>query len=262
MKMRSDQGWRKVAVYAATAGYIACLLLTAVFVGFRWVAVTSETATWIVSTRESALMALPLLAVGVAVFQPLRQIFGQPARWKAVKVALSALREQVFREEIDSGVPIHHHRVTLFKRTPLRLRICRFPWSGWLIPVERSGDGTRTTRTVFRLTDNPDLAEGVVGHSFYRETLLTVSGLPEITGESSTEELQEYARKTWCKLEYLKSRKPKSRSFVATRVLVNGNTWGVLVVDSIDPEPKTAPEFVVAYDLAARIVGAILARGG
>jgi hypothetical protein len=121
--------------------------------------------TW---AQQSAWISIPLLTAGLALMQVVRSMIGPPWVWDTVHYLLDKFQEHVF--EGQSG-PLHHHRVTLFKYTRRRLWFCRWPWSGWLVPVERSGHTTRRSHTVFLTPDDADQAEGIAGQTGHKNAL-------------------------------------------------------------------------------------------
>ena len=173
-----------------------------------------------------------LVTVGLA--QIGRKAIGPPRVWEAVHHLLDKFQEHVFRNQ---GGPLHHHRVTLFKYVPYRLRFCRWPWDGWLIPVERSGHATRKTRTVFRVPDNADYVEGVAGQVWAGNAALTVDNLPDISDCLSDSDLETYAQQTWTSTSWLRKKQQYARFFCGIPVEVKGKLWGVMVLDSRFPQP-------------------------
>jgi hypothetical protein len=91
-------------------------------------------------------LVLSLLFGGVAHLVLTR--VGDPVVVKAINVVLDEIRDGLWG---DLDEDVHHHRVTLFKRKPFRLgfllddggRVIGKPWSGWLVPVARSGYATQ-----------------------------------------------------------------------------------------------------------------------
>lgn len=93
-----------------------------------------------------------------------------PAVSDATNAILDEFQEALFAK---TGGDYAHHRVTLFKRVSWRATFAkdnagrlRWPWSGWLVPVARSGHGTRQTGVRFLCPDDTDHAQGVAGRAW------------------------------------------------------------------------------------------------
>jgi len=159
-------------------------------------------------------------------------------------------REEAFNIAEDDAV--HNHRVTLFKRSrliwwiwPWRSRYSpwgkmRAPWSGWLVPLVRSGHTTQRSRTVFLAPDDADNVEGVVGQVWARDRVIVVEDLPDLCGNATDQDIAAYALKTWVPDAWvrwrLRSGKQCPRSICGIPVEVNGSRWGVIVLDSYSPD--------------------------
>jgi hypothetical protein len=184
-------------------------------------------------------------------------------RWgyDAVKEMLEALREKGFPANTDQ---VHYHRVTLFRRKQWHLCWRMWPWSGWLIPVARSGHTTLNPRTSFLAPgDDPDKAEGIAGRCWSTKNVVLVPGegskilLPDLhaMGPKSRDTYApkiEYAKATFVSVDWVMKKQPHSRSFLGIPVVVMGEPWGVIVVDSQMPEIKRAKEILDCYNEIAR----------
>jgi len=172
-----------------------------------------------------------------------------PVVWSQVHLLLTELQKFAFKTELENAAPVYEHRVTLFRRG-WRLAPCRWPWSGWLIPVERSGHMTRTTNTVFRAEEASSKVEGIAGYTWARSAIVSVGELPDLEVEAlrrlepnlQTEAIDEYAQRTLVTPEVVRQRiaegKTLARSYCGIPVEVRGKMWGVIVIDSRNPEAK------------------------
>lgn len=181
----------------------------------------------------------------------------------ATDAILDEFREALFGDIDDDDA---NHRITLFKQVRLQPTIrsatgwC-WPGGGWLVPVARSGHGTKNTRIRFRSPDDPTEAEGIAGKAWARPMVL-VSGLPDLTDSSCSDSLESYAEATSIPVTWVQKRvrkgKPTPRSLMGFRVEdKQGDPWGVLVIDSRSPTPKTKvaqEEFNAYAPVLARLV--------
>ncbi len=162
-----------------------------------------------------------------------------PAVWDATDAILDEFQEALFAK---AGGDAAHHRVTLFKRVSWRATFARdnagklrWPWSGWLVPVARSGHGNRRTGVHFLCPDDTDHAQGVAGRAWARTQAVVVDGLPELgdSDERAQDEIAGYAQKTFVSEAWVVKNSPRARSLMGFRVEdARSNPWGVLVVDS------------------------------
>jgi len=160
----------------------------------------------------------------------LKKLLGPPWLWNTVHSYLDSFREEAFNVGLDDAQ--HHHRVTLFRYKPWYWHFRRWPWSGWLVPVERSGHTTQASISVYRAPDDADKAEGVAGMTWARRRIVNVSNLPDLSEDPSRDDMQRYAKATGMNLEVVKKKRPKARSFCGIPVEIKGEVWGVLVLDS------------------------------
>lgn len=211
-----------------------------------------------------------------------------------VGAALDKFRKECF-QGIPKKEPRDNNRVTIFKRvqwkwwmTPWKCLIWpwgwgRYPGSGWLILVHRSGHTTKTSTTAFLAPDDAPQAEGVAGLAWRGDDAVRVRNLPDLnliryvgTGRSiwysfrnrfnwpssasdrfaaDSVMVAQYAKATntstravW---QRVRSRKRTPISILAMPLETPDNQrWGVLVLDSsnavepIDTEERT---FRVAF---------------
>lgn len=217
--------------------------------------------------KKSAPLLVVVSPLLIAFFAWLKGVVGPPSIWKTVHEVLDQMQHRAFEERTE---PLHHHRVTLFK-------ICRWhwtfgqwpwlPWAKWLIPVERSGHATRLSASAFRIPDAADRAEGVAGRTWAMRNVVVVDNLPELSSVSRPEQLQDYARKTWVSVDWVrqairraKSRgRPIARSFCGIPVEVKGELWGVLVFDSCSKDMRVE-QALGEFKTLGRFLGKLLER--
>jgi len=185
-------------------------------------------------------------------------------RWgyDAVKEMLEILREKGFPDNTDQ---VHYHRVTLFRRRKWHLCWKMWPWSGWLIPVVRSGHTTLNHRTCFLAPDDdPDMAEGIAGRCWSSKNVVLIPDkdsknqqLPDLRDTNSKPRdpyasMSAYASATFVPITWVRKRLPHSRSFLGIPVVVKGEPWGVIVVDSRMPAIQQAQRILDSYNEIAR----------
>jgi hypothetical protein len=164
---------------------------------------------------------------------------GEPWRWNAIQVVLDRLRDNVYKQEFPSD-PYHYHRVTLFKHVPVSVGLRIWPWSGWLVPMARSGHTNQNVLSVFKAPDDGDNAQGVAGLAWTTKQIVYISELPEINDASSDHLLEEYAKATNVSVSFLRRRILKSRSnprsLIAIPIEVNNQVKWIVVLDSRNPK--------------------------
>ncbi|MCB9866898.1 MAG: GAF domain-containing protein [Phycisphaerales bacterium] len=177
-----------------------------------------------------------------------RMLIGDPWRNAAISDAVEQMRAVAFKSR-PGGT--HRHRATLFKARR---------WGRWkrLCIFVRSGHTTQGSRTSFKIPpDEPDSAEGIAGITWKENAVVAKSGLPDVVAESDDALKSEYARQTGVSVEWLNWRTYNARSFMGIPIEVNGALWGVVVLDSADPQgirPRRALECL------ARHVSCLLSR--
>jgi hypothetical protein len=175
------------------------------------------------------------------------------------------------------------HRVTLFKyekkctqRYPLwnlyRWHVANKEGkgknSGWLVPILRSGLHTKNTKTVFCVSnDSRQKTEGVAGQGWKRGAKLSLSNLPLITKSSGTTERSRYAQLTSMPddmvSQYANNDIPLSRSIVSLPLMdCHGEHWGLIVVDSTEPDGIDEQELDSAYRAIIEPMGILIEELG
>jgi hypothetical protein len=186
------------------------------------------------TSQQLGWVALPLLAVVSGALGLVRTYVGPPSTWKTLHHFLNVFREESFKNVKED--PEHHHRVTLFKYVRYRWWFCRWPWTGWVRAVERSGHTTHRRGIVYRAPDEADDAEGVAGRAWVTKRVILVSKLPDLHTAPSEEDFRVYAEQTFVSVAWAKKHRPSARSLCGIPVEVSGTPWGVIVLDSRDPD--------------------------
>lgn len=200
----------------------------------------------LVAAQPSAGWLVPSTAGVTAIAHGCRKLIGAPWLWEVVNNSLNTFRHELF-DHHPRG-PDHLHRVTLFRYRRFAIRCWCWPWSGWLIPVARSGYSTRNTWTTFRAPSEPSKAKGIAGKAFGHKGMLFVPAagekeLPRVVEGTKDKAIDEYARRThtdpgWVRARLKKRPEPLPMSFVGIPIDVKGRRWGVIVIDSADPRFK------------------------
>lgn len=167
------------------------------------------------------------------------RIIGEPWRWNAIQLVLDRFRDSVYLKSFPKD-PIHHHRVTLFKHVPFSAQINKWPWSGWLVPMARSGHTNQNSNTIFMAPDDADKAEGVAGLAWASKRTESISLLPEINSSIDEITLLKYSRATNVTPETIKvrlsKRRSNPRSLIAIPIEVNSRVRWIIVLDSRRPD--------------------------
>lgn len=173
----------------------------------------------------------------------LREKLGSPWKWDLVKNVLDNLREVTFKD-VASGQVEEHYRATLFKHVTFcftsRCWLFRkWPWEGWLVTVERSGQFTLRAREAFWAPDRGESAYGVAGRTLAIGETIPIVDLPDPADEK---QLDEYARRSFVTAAWVRKTQERARCYVGIPIEVRGKRWGVVVLDSRHPHPPNLVE--------------------
>ncbi len=200
---------------------------------------------------------MALAVLGLRITQEV--LGGRIANRGEIKRVLDSFQESFFR-----GVPSQDqfkHRATLFKA-----RKNLAGQAQYLKVFARSGTAYQKSRTWFRINDessHPSANEGVAGRAWFTNSQVTVTDLPlwsKAGNPSKDAECQRYARDGFLSVETAAQLEIKSRSISATVVRNRaGQRWGVLVLDSQEPDgiamtSEKDAMFSLVADLVARHV--------
>jgi len=196
-------------------------------------------------------------------------------RWihEQLQAIVDSLRDASFTQRARSNSPVHHHRVTVF-RWCYCWRLCcwgrkingkrRWPWTGWLVPIARSGHTTKSTNTVFVAPDDADNAEGIAGQTWSQNQVVHSGPLPLPADASDTQAIAAYAQGGYVSPQWVRNKLEKAlplpRNLYGTPLEVHGKPWGVVVIDSRnenDIDPRLVRD---AFRTFSRTLSAIAPR--
>ena len=201
----------------------------------------------IVHCQYNAWWIIILCTFAGGLSQYLNSHIGSPGNWRIVQHILDQYREEVFgKDENTKEDAEHFHRITLFKHFKWHCALVRWPCSGWVVPVARSGSRTKTKIQCFLASkERPDEAEGIAGQTWARNRIVMVSDLPDLSIDNPQEtDIIEYAKRAFVTKEWIRNRMRTNRRGLQCRSLlgicieVKGDPWGALVIDSRNPEPS------------------------
>lgn len=223
----------------------------------------------------SAAIVLPALGGLLGALQAAKKLIGHPNTWRQVQAILDQLQATLFGAKAKP----HEHRVTLMKHRRFVWRCGswrqtpwwwpwggRLPWSGWLVPISRSGFATKKTQSAFLAPDDADHAEGIAGATWQLSTtgvqLPPVENLCDLSEASSTDERKDYAARAYCSDSWIewvvRTKRRVARSYAGRPVEVSGRPWGVIVIDSRNPTLPSPDEIDKATRWAAKLLDAVL----
>lgn len=204
----------------------------------------------------------------------LRRI-GEHWVWDKLKYILDEFQKKAFPQLQHQSNSMH--RVTLYRHQQWRVlgrdvlgeRCCyirkktkRYPWSGWLVPVLRSGHKPLKTNAIFKAPSDKD-SEGIGGAAWDSQGVALKRNLQSISSKSNRTTKERYAKHSICPKEmiewYAGRGKSLPRSIGAIPVYVSGEAWGVLVLDSQDPEGVT-DEVLDNFTLTVGVIGQLLEK--
>jgi hypothetical protein len=197
----------------------------------------------------NALLTAVLVAITAGI--PLVQTSTRsPKKWAVIHDILNEAREEIF-----SGVagPEHEHRLTLFcwKYSLLTSPFFLLKWwktrkkfppihSLYLLPRCRSGKHTQDTKVAFLIRNENDF-EGVAGKCWFNRSTTRIQNLknPATMKNGPEAALSLYAKKTYIAPSYVQQKIDRNcalpKAMVAVPVDVEGQEWGVLLIDSTQP---------------------------
>lgn len=205
--------------------------------------------------QATAWLAIPVSMLSIPLLEGARATIGSPKTWRVVRDVLDQFRSALFSDAAEDHQ--HEHRVTLFRWVRWHNCFRKWPWLGWLVPVERSGHTTQKTNIAFLAPDDADRVEGVAGMTWSRRQVVIVKDLPDLASDKSDAAIENYAKNSWMPPATVRARLPRSRSLVGIPVEVRNEVWGVIVVDSRRTEIKQK-EVKKNYKLVARFLGKTL----
>lgn len=152
-----------------------------------------------------------------------------------VEKVLNVLVTSIFEEQNRAE---HVYRATLFLVKRSRCFGC------WLGATARSGHTYRRLTTVFSIDPEARAHNtGYAGECWRQsgQTIMSHRPLPDQRRDNlSGDDRVQYKMEGWLADEEFNALAVKSRVFLATGIKVDGVIWGVLVLDSTDPEALPA----------------------
>jgi hypothetical protein len=209
----------------------------------------------VIYIQQNTWWIILILLTAIFLIDRYRKIIGNPKDWGIIQYWLNDLREKVFSNCLDEE--LHHHRITLFKHCKFYFCNRKWPWSGWLIPVIRSGHTTQKSNSYFMAPDQADKVEGVVGQTWSRNVPVYVPRLPDLSIQPTEEKIIKYAKSTWVSPESVNKRKFPQRSYYGIPVEVNGKLWGVIIIDSYNAQLRLSV-IRKAYNNVAKVFDKVL----
>jgi hypothetical protein len=204
----------------------------------KWLA---QNANWATPAYQfltaAAPIFLPMAVILVAITSTVR-LHLVPSR---IDLAIKKLLDDFRTRALPVDDPQVTHRVTLFKHCRMHLPLIwrgHLPWSGCLVPYERAGEFTLSTRThFFAPKNNPDNAEGFAGIVFRNNRCEYRTNLPQLVVTSGGATRKRYADASGVDDKWVRRRMRKGyvfpRCFWGIPVEGEGSKlWGVLVIDS------------------------------
>lgn len=219
--------------------------------------------TWIISALQwqqgHSLILLTICASSYLITYIGRRQIRSPRLTKVLKNVLDDAHSLAF--PLHQGDPMHDHRITLYQRRnimymPLGKRdweekkwyqphnwwgTDNKPWSGWLIPIARSGHTTQKLRTVFLADKNRARSEGVCGQAWEIKKGIKVDSITAVNEKSKQGTISKHCRQSYGIPEMVQKRIEEGfngrRSIAAIPIIIDdGDVWGVLCLDSISAE--------------------------
>jgi len=150
---------------------------------------------------------------------------------RKIERTLDTLANRHFAKPDDEK---HHYRATVFKARSLPLL------GSWLGIVARNGDKYRRMRTIFSIDrENRDRNTSLAGECWWQggTIIRSVAAFDEESeGEERERAIQSYIKDTLISRDEFDAMAVKSCVFLLTCIKIDGKKWGVLVLDSTDPE--------------------------
>ena len=221
-------------------------------------------------------LLLYTLVIVILIYGPLARRAGDPWVWENIQYLIDGMRDHIW-EDFETA-RMDEHRVTLFQRKSFALFLRRpkssmlwpygrgcHPWSGWLVPVLRSGHTAQVSRSIFLAPSGgtSHTVEGVVGKAWSSKSTIIINDLKKIHQDSALTTKRTYATKTFCDVgfvdRYLAQNRTPPRSIGAIPIEVHGKIWGALVLDSQEPH-GVSNEKTNQFKLTTKLIGKLLER--
>lgn len=214
--------------------------------------------------RDYAFLVIPgiTILVGAATF--FKTHFGTNNTWNTVSSLLEEYKKAITEEsEIFQSEADYCLRITLYKYVGWRWAFCVFPFTGWMVPIARTGHTTISWRIPRFCTPvaSPDNAQGVAGQVYVQKKIIPVYDLPDLNTDTSDGAYKDYATRGFVTVEWLKKRQSHtSRALLGVPIEVKNKPWGALVIDSRKPDEIVTKEVLdtTQYKMLANVLGKLL----
>lgn len=232
---------------------------------------------WLIESLQDAALWIYLAIILTMIACFFVKKTGNP--WVSDKIKFILDQYQIKSIQKGHNEPQDHHRVTLFKKTVCfghRWRQCltqtcskKIPFLGdYLVPEIRSGHISQRSKTKFYISDKSSQTEGVAGKAWCTDEAVIRANLAPIHTPENENDIedkknraQEYAKATKCPehmlQKYIQENENPPLSIAAIPVRVRGQIWGIIVLDSQNPQGVTQ-ESVDHYQLTVAIIGQLL----
>lgn len=212
--------------------------------------------------------SIPFTSGVAAVATYLRTHFGTDSTWSLVTGVIEEYKRSLFDGQVGyENDPDYFTRVTLYKYVSWRWALCYYPWTGWMVPVARGGHTTHSYR-ISRWQaprDRPDKANGIVGRTYVSWRIEKAFDLPDLNNNVTHEDQELYCQqgcvdKQWVENRIKTDGACPTRSIVGIPIEVKGERWGVLVIDSRNPQEIQTDEVLKSREFITliKILGKIL----
>lgn len=258
-------GTEKIFKYVQVTG---TFLLT--FLGAALYAKPEEYTGWpnfkefLTVNQKYAFLVVPGISILVGTATYFKTHFGTNNTWNTVSSLLDEYKKAIVEgSENFQSEPDYYLRITLYKYVRWRSAFCLYPFTGWMVPIARTGH-TTISRKIPRFRTPvayPDNAEGVAGQVYVQKKIISIYDLPDLNADTSDEAFDEYAKKGFVTNIWLKKRHSHtSRALLGVPIEVKNKPWGVLVIDSRGPEEITTEETLnsTQYKMLANVLGKLL----
>lgn len=220
--------------------------------------VVKSAVSWLFANNAWIAMGLAVL---VAAAKLVKERLDSTWVWSAVQAIIDRIQVESF-----AGQPgyAHHHRATLFRYRkyqwwPFPARHWLWPWgtgrwpcSGWLVPVVRSGEtGQRAPSYFLAPPEDADKFEGVAGHVWFMNKEVALEAGGALQGGATDAAITDYAGKTFVSETWARKELSKGKTLAASfrGIPIEGKAgtkWGVLVLDSRDAKAAVDAKINIA----------------
>lgn len=225
-------------------------------------------ATWMASFTS----LIPILGITQAVSKGIEAAL--PPSDRVLRAVHGFLDQERFKLFGDERGPEYEHRLTLFQYRTWNWRRdslfppgegWRLPWSGWLVPVERSGDPNQKMSFAFWCPRQEKKAQGIAGLAYHCRSAVLRQSLPNLKPNATDAEIATYAKKGYVSKAWVKHRLRRqglcAQSFCGIVVKVRGKRWGVVVIDSHKEKLREDENDTADFEPIGPVVGYILEGG-